>query len=116
MFDFVRVAGKKITSSLIYVPSEKMLYSQNATCKFGVAYRCRDRTLKCTARRILTPNGLFIRLVNSSNHSHQSTYEQEFSNLTATQSLKERCAQIETVADSSKMVSVRSIYKTVLEE
>lgn len=116
VLEFVRVAGQKISSRLVYVPSEKMLYSQNAPCKLGTAFRCRDRGLKCSARRILTSDGRLIKLKKSPNHNHESNYEQEFKNLSAIQSLKEKCSKIETVAGSAKMASVRSIYKTVIEE
>lgn len=70
-FEFSRVAGQKITSSFVYVASEKMLYRQNVKCKHGIAYRCRDRSLKCPARRIMTADGQFIKLNNSPTHNHE---------------------------------------------
>lgn len=116
VLEFIRVAGHKITSKLIYVSTEKMLYSQNSKCKFGIGFRCRNRSLKCGAKRILTDSGLLIKIKNSPDHNHECDYEQDFKNLSAVQSLKEKCAQIETVTGSSKMASVRSIYKTVIAE
>lgn len=41
ILEYVRVAGKQINSELIYVPSEKMLYSKNSACSYALAQDCK---------------------------------------------------------------------------
>lgn len=115
IFDWEDVPGKKMGSTLKYTKEEQRLYSSNSVKnQFGIAHRCYDRS--CKARRILCPNGLFIALKGSPEHTCKINHVQLCIDLRADNELKTRCSQIETIAGGSKMATVRSIFKGVIQE
>lgn len=108
------VTAKKRKSRLIYLPEEKQLYSVNAPSVYGKTYRCYNR--KCKARIILCDDGDVIKLHTAKPHYHAADQEQQFINFKALEAFKTKCGSIESIAGSSKMATVRSIFKRVIEE
>lgn len=115
ILDWENAPGKIFGSVMIFTKCEQRLYSTNSVRnQYGIAYRCYDRS--CRARRTMCPNGLFIALKTSKKHTCTLNHIQKNTDLRAENEFKSRCGQIERIAGSSKMATVRSIFKGVIEE
>lgn len=111
IIEYELIQGLRVSSKLLYVPSEKQFYVFNCSSKLGKSYVCREK--RCNVRVYLTENEECKRFKSNSNSHLHSDKEEEFNELKVLNEIKSKCAEPHSSLGGRKL-TVRNIFYQVI--
>lgn len=115
--EYIITPGAKINSELVYVPSEKFLYTKNKTNSDGsITYICHDfKTKSCQARITLINEHLCKQTEKSKKHKNHENHEMTYKKNFVHDHLKKKVIDIANACGwQSEKISLKPILQQVL--